>query len=101
MAWACLADDAGNFTPAPLVAELRVDDQPPACEIVITGTNADGGPDPASTISTEVGYVVTCDETPTEMFDPVYMKKLYDMGLRKARDGSPWQTAPPGLKEAR
>jgi len=40
-------------------------------------------------------------ETPTEMFDPVYMKKLYDLGYRRAREGSPWQTTPPGLKEAR
>lgn len=40
-------------------------------------------------------------EKPTEMFDPVYMKKLYDLGLRQARNGSPWQTTPPGLKDVR
>ena len=29
-------------------------------------------------------------------FDPVYMRKLYDLGYRLARKGYPWMTQPPG-----
>ena len=33
---------------------------------------------------------------PNEMFDPVYMKKLFDRGYQMALHGYPWQKAPPG-----
>jgi hypothetical protein len=35
----------------------------------------------------------------TEQFDPVYMRKLFDVGYRLAVDGFPWSKAPPGLEE--
>ncbi len=35
----------------------------------------------------------------TEQFDPVYMKKLFDVGYSLARDGYPWSKAPPGIEE--
>jgi predicted patatin/cPLA2 family phospholipase len=34
---------------------------------------------------------------PKEMFDPVYMKKLFDQGYQMALHGYPWQKAPPGF----
>jgi predicted acylesterase/phospholipase RssA len=34
---------------------------------------------------------------PNEMFDPVYMKKLFDRGYQMALHGYPWQKAPPGF----
>ena len=34
-------------------------------------------------------------EEPTESFDPVYMKKLYELGYQMALDGYPWKKAPP------
>jgi predicted patatin/cPLA2 family phospholipase len=36
-------------------------------------------------------------EEPTESFDPVYMKKLLDLGYQMALDGYPWEKAPPGF----
>jgi len=33
----------------------------------------------------------------TELFDPVYMKKLFDRGYQMALNGYPWQKAPPGF----
>ncbi len=36
-------------------------------------------------------------EQPTESFDPVYMKKLMDLGYQMALDGYPWEKAPPGF----
>lgn len=33
----------------------------------------------------------------TEVFDPVVMGNLYDLGYRMALDGPKWQTMPPGL----
>jgi len=38
-------------------------------------------------------------EKPAELFDPVYMKKLFDLGHRLALEGFPWKTAPPGMSE--
>ena len=37
------------------------------------------------------------DLTPSEPFDPVYMKTLYDLGRRRALEGYPWAKAPPGM----
>jgi predicted patatin/cPLA2 family phospholipase len=34
---------------------------------------------------------------PKELFDPVYMKKLFDRGYQMALKGYPWQKAPPGF----
>jgi len=39
------------------------------------------------------------EETPTEQFDPVYMRKLFDLGKRMGRSGYPWDNAPPGYKK--
>jgi hypothetical protein len=38
------------------------------------------------------------DAIPTEMFDPVYMKKLYEMAFEMAKDGYEWQTTPPNYR---
>ena len=35
-------------------------------------------------------------EEPSEGFDPVYMRKLYDLGYEMAKKGYPWQKYPPG-----
>jgi predicted acylesterase/phospholipase RssA len=35
------------------------------------------------------------NEVPSEMFDPVYMGKLYNLGYRMASKGYPWDKAPP------
>lgn len=40
----------------------------------------------------------TFTETPTEGFDPVYMKKLFDLGYAMAVEGYPWHKAPPGFQ---
>jgi len=37
-------------------------------------------------------------ESPKELFDPEYMKKLFDLGYRMAEDGYPWKKAPPGIE---
>jgi predicted acylesterase/phospholipase RssA len=34
---------------------------------------------------------------PGELFDPVYMKKLFDRGYEMGRTGYPWKKAPPGF----
>jgi hypothetical protein len=34
-------------------------------------------------------------EEPSEMFDPAYMGKLYNLGYRMASKGYPWVKAPP------
>lgn len=34
---------------------------------------------------------------PTEVFDPVYMGKLFELGYQMGRDGYPWAKAPPGF----
>ncbi|WP_020586171.1 patatin-like phospholipase family protein [Desulfobacter curvatus] len=36
-------------------------------------------------------------EKPAESFDPVYMEKLFDRGFQMAREGYPWEKAPPGF----
>ena len=36
-------------------------------------------------------------EVPTEGFDPVYMKKLYERGFNMAVKGYPWTHTPPGF----
>ena len=38
----------------------------------------------------------TFEEESTEGFDPVYMKKLFDLGYQMALNGYPWEKAPPG-----
>jgi predicted acylesterase/phospholipase RssA len=37
------------------------------------------------------------DETSQEVFDPVYMAKLFDLGYKMAVKGYPWEKAPPGF----
>ena len=37
------------------------------------------------------------DEKPKEVFDPEYMSKLFDLGYRMAKNGYPWEKAPPGF----
>jgi hypothetical protein len=32
------------------------------------------------------------------MFDPVYMRKLFDLGYKMAKNGYPWAKAPPGFE---
>ena len=36
-------------------------------------------------------------DEPTEGFDPVYMKKLLDLGYQMSLEGYPWEKAPPGF----
>jgi len=36
--------------------------------------------------------------TPAEMFDPPYMKALFDLGYQRGHAGYPWATAPPGFE---
>jgi len=36
-------------------------------------------------------------EEPSEVFDPVYMGKLYELGYQMASKGYPWGKAPPGF----
>jgi len=36
-------------------------------------------------------------EEPNEDFDPVYMKKLFDLGFQMAQESYPWQKQPPGF----
>jgi len=36
-------------------------------------------------------------DEPTEGFDPVYMRKLLDLGYQMALEGYPWEHAPPGF----
>jgi len=37
-------------------------------------------------------------EKPKEMFDPNYMRKLFDLGYEMAKSGFPWAKAPPGFE---
>ena len=39
----------------------------------------------------------TFTDEPTEGFDPVYMKKLLDLGYQMSLEGYPWEKAPPGF----
>ena len=34
-----------------------------------------------------------------ETFDPVAMRRLYDIGFGKSRDGPEWSTLPPGVQD--
>ena len=36
-------------------------------------------------------------EEPSENFDPVYMRKLYELGYEMAKQGYPWKKGPPGF----
>ncbi len=38
------------------------------------------------------------DIKPNEDFDPVYMGKLFDLGYQLAKNGYPWEKAPPGFE---
>ena len=38
------------------------------------------------------------DEVPKEPFDKEYMRKLFDLGYKLAKNGYPWETAPPGVE---
>ncbi|GJL73884.1 MAG: lipoprotein [Nitrosomonas sp.] len=38
-------------------------------------------------------------EQPDENFDPVYMRKLYDLGYEMAKQGYPWEKGPPGFSD--
>jgi len=37
------------------------------------------------------------NEASNEEFDPVYMKKLFDLGFEMAKEGFPWENSPPGF----
>lgn len=37
------------------------------------------------------------EEVPAEVFDPVYMSKLFELGYQKALKGYTWQKGPPGF----
>ena len=37
------------------------------------------------------------DEVPAEVFDPIYMSKLFELGYQKALKGYMWQKGPPGF----
>ncbi len=37
------------------------------------------------------------DAVSTEPFDPVYMRKLFDLGFEQAKNGYPWADSPPGF----
>ena len=37
------------------------------------------------------------EEVPAEEFDPIYMKKLYDLGYETALKGYPWKESPPNF----
>jgi len=39
------------------------------------------------------------NEQPKELFDPEYMKKLFELGYNMARQGYPWETSPPGYDD--
>ena len=36
-------------------------------------------------------------DTSTQMFDPVYMTRLYDLGFKLSQSGNPWKKTPPRL----
>ena len=38
------------------------------------------------------------DVVPSEPFDPVYMKALYDLGFEYGKAGDRWQSKPPDFK---
>jgi predicted patatin/cPLA2 family phospholipase len=38
------------------------------------------------------------EEKPKEVFDPEYMGKLFDLGYQMAKNGYPWEKAPPGFE---
>jgi len=38
------------------------------------------------------------DEEPAEVFDPIYMRKLFELGYQKGLKGYPWVKAPPGFE---
>ena len=38
------------------------------------------------------------NEESEEFFDPVYMRKLFDHGYNKAKQGYPWKRKPPGME---
>ncbi len=38
------------------------------------------------------------DEKPKEEFDPEYMGKLFNLGYQMAKNGYPWEKAPPGFE---
>jgi predicted acylesterase/phospholipase RssA len=40
----------------------------------------------------------TFELEPEEPFDQVYMRALFDIGYKMARDGYPWEHAPPGVQ---
>ncbi|MEH6593149.1 MAG: patatin-like phospholipase family protein, partial [Halioglobus sp.] len=45
-----------------------------------------------------LGYIpADFTEEPTEGFDPVYMKKLYERGYQMSINGYPWSNVPPGF----
>jgi len=41
----------------------------------------------------------TFEETPNELFDPVWMQKLFDLGYEMGKGGYPWKDAPPDYRE--
>lgn len=39
------------------------------------------------------------EDTPNELFDPVWMQKLFDLGYKMGKAGYPWKDAPPDYRE--
>ena len=39
------------------------------------------------------------DAASQELFDPVYMRALFDLGYQRARNGYPWKKRPPGIPD--
>ena len=42
----------------------------------------------------------TFDAEPEELFDPSYMRSLYEFAYELAVDGYPWEKIPPGLGQS-
>ena len=59
---------------------------------IYLGAVRDGAQFRLAHISTEFQH------TSTELFDPVYMRALFDYGYERARNGYPWESAPPGVE---
>lgn len=59
---------------------------------VYLGTQRDG-------INYHLAYIPSeFDAKPKEPFDKAYMTKLFDLGYKLAKEGSPWLKAPPGAE---
>ena len=58
---------------------------------IYLGTTRDGG-------RFQLAYIPPEFQHPsTELFDPVYMRALFDFGYERAKNGYPWENTPPGV----